>query len=278
MIRAILTITRPINVLLAAAATYIGGIISFEGYYTYDLLMAAISAGLIVGFGNVTNDIFDIKIDRRAKPFRPLPSGQLSICNAIFLSMMLVAAGIIISGFINNLCLLIASCAAIALLAYTPAFKGKAYWGNLLVAFISSLAFFYGAAAAGKVEGGIIPAVFAFLFHFIREIIKDMEDREADLAERVYTGAVRFGMRISRDIAVVAMIILVLATFVPYVARIYHLGYLIVVVFGCDLFLIIILVMLFKSTQKRTYRFIAALMKALMPLGLLAVFLGSRGF
>ena len=277
MIKAILIITRPVNVLITALSVYLSGIISFNQYYDRYLLVAAISAGLIAGFGNITNDIFDINIDRRAKPFRPLPSGTLSIRSAVLLAMTLVATGIILSGFIGDLCLLIASVTAISLLAYTPAFKGKAYWGNMLVAFISALAFFYGAAAVGNVDGGLIPAIFAFLFHLIREIIKDMEDWEADKAEGVMTGAVRHGVDFSRNLAMLFAAILIITTMIPYITGIYHTWYLITVIAGCDVFLLLIIITLLISSSPRVCRFIASFMKALMPLGLLAVFLGSRG-
>jgi geranylgeranylglycerol-phosphate geranylgeranyltransferase len=277
MIKSILIIIRPVNVLITALSVYLGGLVSFNQYYDRYLLVAAISAGLIAGFGNITNDIFDINIDRRAKPFRPLPAGTLSIRSAVLLAMTLVATGIILSGIIGDLCLLIASVTAISLLAYTPAFKGKAYRGNVLVAFISALAFFYGAAAVGNVDGGLIPAVFAFLFHLIREIIKDMEDWEADKAEGVMTGAVRNGVDFSRNLVIVFAAILIITTLIPYIIGIYHTWYLITVIAGCDVFLLLIIITLSISSSPRVCRFIAAFMKALMPLGLLAVFLGSRG-
>jgi geranylgeranylglycerol-phosphate geranylgeranyltransferase len=77
MFKASLIIIRPVNVLITALSVYLGGIISTDQFGDRRLLVAAISAGLIAGFGNITNDIFDIGIDRRAKPFRPLPSGML---------------------------------------------------------------------------------------------------------------------------------------------------------------------------------------------------------
>jgi geranylgeranylglycerol-phosphate geranylgeranyltransferase len=277
MIKASLIIIRPVNVMITALSVYLGGIISLNQYGDKYLLVATISAGLIAGFGNITNDVFDISIDRRAKPFRPLPSGMLSIQSAILLAMTLVTTGIILAGIIGDLCLLIASVTAIALLAYTPAFKGKAYYGNLLVAFIASLAFFYGAAAVGNVDGGLIPAIFAFLFHFIREIIKDMEDHDADKAEGVLTGAVRYGIDFSRNIAILLIVVLIGITIIPYLAGVYHIWYLIAVLAGCDIFLIMIIVTLLISSSPRACRLIAGVMKALMPLGLLAVFLGSRG-
>jgi len=278
MFKAVITIIRPINVAIAMASVYLGGLISFDLYFAGSLLLAALSAGLLAGFGNVVNDIFDIEIDRRGKPHRPLPSSRISIKSAIVLAMILAGSGLVIASVINQQCLYIASAAIVALLIYTPVFKGKGYWGNLLVSFISGMAFFYGAAAIGNIMGGLIPAVFAFLFHFIREIIKDMEDYEADKAESVQTGAVKFGFDVSRTIAIINIITLIAATLSPYIQNIYGFAYLMVVVIGIDIFLLYFIIRLISKPGRKTYRFIAVFMKALMPIGILAAFIGSRGY
>lgn len=278
MIKSIFIIIRPLNILITMASVYLGGIISFNGYFAHDLLLAIISAGALCGYGNVVNDIFDIDIDRRNKSTRPLPSGAMRTREAIFLAMILVFAGIVIAGLINNLCLLMASAAAIALLAYTPAFKGNGYWGNLLIGLIASLAFFYGAASVYSVEAGIIPAAFAFILHFGREVVKDMEDRDADSSAGLTTGAVKFGLKTSRIIAAVSLACLIAATVIPYLINIYGIGYLIVVIAGADIFLVYVIIRLAVSSSAGAFRTISIILKVIMPLGLLAVFLGSRGF
>jgi len=191
--------------------------------------------------------------------------------------MVFVSVGIIISGLINHFCLLVSSTAAFALLLYNPFIKSRAYWGNILVAFIVSLAFFYGAASVGNIDGAIIPAVFAFVFNLIREIVKDMKDVQDDQANGLRTGAVRYGNRVSRNIAVLLVFLLIILTIIPYYCGIYKIGYLITIIAGCDIFLLVFILLLFKSPQHHTYKFITGFMKLIMPLGLLAVYLGSRG-
>jgi len=259
-------------------SVYLGGVISFDEYYSNDLLLACFSAGLIAGFGNVGNDIFDIEIDRKSKPFRPLPSSHITIKSAVVLAVILSLVALVSAALINRSCLLIASVTAIALLFYTPLFKGRGYAGNILISLISALAFFYGAAATGNISGGLIPAVFAYLFHFIREIVKDMEDYEADKTYNVPTGAVRYGFKVSRGYAVGLMMILIIATLIPYQMKIYSLTYLVMVILGTDIFLLYFIIRLYRRPDKQTYRLISAVMKTVMPLGILAVFVGSRGF
>ena len=278
MIKAIVVITRPINVFISMLSVYLGGIISFDMYYSDVLLLACLSAGLIAGYGNICNDIFDIETDRKAKPFRPLVSGQITVKQAIILAMILAMMGLIVAMIINITCLLIASIVSIALLVYTPLFYGRGYWGNLLISAVSAFAFFYGAAAVGNLFGGIIPAVFAFLFHFIREIVKEMEDYEADKACNVQTGAVKYGFAVSTKLAIVMILLLIFATLIPGLFRIYGPIYLIIVLAGTDLFLLYFVVRLLRAPDKAAYRFIAGFMKVIMPLGILAVFIGSRGW
>jgi len=278
LIRAIFVIIRPLNVLITMAAVYVGGLIAFDAYYAMPLLLASISAGLIAAFGNVVNDIFDIETDRLAKPFRPLPAQLLSVNAAIVIALALVAPGLALAALINPQCLLLASVAAIALLFYTPVYKGKGYYGNLLVSFISALAFFYGAAAVGHIDGGLVPAVFAFLFHLGRELVKDMEDVEADAAAGIGTGAVKYGLRATTVVAIAVLTLLIIATLAPYLTGAYGGLYLVVVLAGVDIFLVYCTFRLIFAPDRGTYRFIAGLMKLLMPLGLLAVLVGSRGY
>jgi geranylgeranylglycerol-phosphate geranylgeranyltransferase len=277
LIKGIIDIIRPLNILIAMLSVYVGGIISSPQYYDINILLAALSAGCIAGFGNVVNDIFDLEIDVIARPNRPLPSEKIDIREAFILAMILVIPGIILAAIINKQCLLIASLAAVVLLSYTPVFKGRGYSGNLLVAFIVATAFFYGAASVYDIEHGTIPAIFALLYNLVREIVKDMEDYETDKAKGIQTGAVKYGLKTSTTIAVTVGFVMIAATIVPYIFDIYDIGYLIAVVLGVDLFVIYLIFRLLNSPEKSTYGFVARFMKALMPLGLLAIFLGSRG-
>jgi len=278
LIRAFLYIVRPINVLISLLSVYLGGIISIDKFYSDSLLLACISAAFIAGFGNTCNDIFDIEVDKRSKPFRPLPSSLVSVKSAIVLALIMAICGLVLAALINIQCLIIASLASLGLFLYTPFFKGSGYVGNILISIISATAFFYGAASVGNIRGGLIPAAFAFLFHLVREIVKDMEDFDVDRNCNVKTGAVKYGFAVSRFLAVGFTILLVFATIVPYLIKIYGLVYLVVVIFGTDLFLLYFVICLIRSPEKRTYRFVAGFMKAVMPLGILAVFIGSKGY
>jgi len=53
-----------------------------------------LASGCLYLGGMVWNDVFDIEEDRKARPFRPLPSGQIRTRTAVLLAVALTAAGV----------------------------------------------------------------------------------------------------------------------------------------------------------------------------------------
>jgi len=96
LIRGLFLIIRPINVFITSLSVYAGGIIAGAVYHDKRLLLACIAAGLIAAFGNIVNDIFDCETDKKAKPFRPLPSGRLTLFQAWFFALWFALAGLVI--------------------------------------------------------------------------------------------------------------------------------------------------------------------------------------
>ncbi|MFM8273908.1 MAG: UbiA family prenyltransferase [Gemmata sp.] len=58
----------------------------------------ALSSGSLYLAGMVWNDYFDLAEDKKARAFRPLPSGRVSIGTAVLLGTLLFAAGVALAG------------------------------------------------------------------------------------------------------------------------------------------------------------------------------------
>jgi 4-hydroxybenzoate polyprenyltransferase len=65
------------------------------GLWTVGVLIAA-SASLYLA-GMVLNDVFDIELDRAEQPYRPLPSGRISLSAARFLGWNLLSVGVMLA-------------------------------------------------------------------------------------------------------------------------------------------------------------------------------------
>ena len=275
--KAIFVLSRPLNCVITFLSVWTAAIVAGEDYISWRILVASISAALIAGFGNAVNDIFDINADKINKPFRPLASGSLEVGEAVMAAITMGVAGLALSLFVHKYAILVVLLAILLLALYTPVFKGLLFVGNILVALVAALAFIYGGMAVGKPLGAIILVIFAFLFHLGREIVKDIQDRDADAVAGCLPGARRDSSRTARGAAIAVLTLLTILTFVPFLANHFGFAYLIVVLFGVDLVVIAGICTLIQTDQPSAMRLVAGWLKAAMPMGLLAVFLGSRG-
>ena len=269
-----LKLTRPQNNLIAALSVLVGALVAGDIEYQWGVAFACISVFFISGGGNCLNDFFDVEIDRINKPFRPLPKGEISRRSAFWLSVFLFLVGLCLSIFIRPLSVVIATIAIIFLIFYNHTLKRKLFWGNFTVSFVSALTFVYGGIATSDFRLSLIPAVFAFLFHMGREIIKDIQDLKGDLSLNASSLPIRFGIRFSLAFTTVIFSLLIFLTSVPYLFDIFSLLYLIVVIFGVDLVLFYVLHSMWKDPSTSNLGRLSTILKIDMFLGLAAICVG----
>jgi geranylgeranylglycerol-phosphate geranylgeranyltransferase len=273
--RGYIQLTRPVNLLIAFLSIFVGGFVTGTIQPLSRLLLAALSGSLIAAAANAINDVFDLSIDRINKPQRPLPMGRVSVASARRFAWLLFIAGCGLVVLIHPLCLGIALISSFWLYLYSWRLKGTVLWGNFSVAFISGLAFVYGGLAVGRWKQAMIVGIFAFFYHFAREMIKDMEDVEGDLENNAMTLPVRYGIRPAQLVTSILIVILMGLTFIPYRLGIFNRVYLIIVLLGVDLVLIGVVVSLWIDPRPENWGRLSVLMKADMLMGLIAVYFGS---
>lgn len=274
MIKGYILLTRPVNLLIAFLAVFIGGFVTGSIQPLVKLLLACFSGMFISAGGCSINDYYDLEIDRINRPRRPLPSGMVSLRQAYVFSLILFVVGVVIAFFINLLGFLIALGSSFLLYFYSMRLKGTVIWGNITVAIITGLAFVYGGLAIGRIQEALIVGIFSFFFHWGREIIKDVEDMEGDRSAGIVTLPIRFGVRAALCWATGVLVVLIGLTLIPYIMGIFSVSYLIVVVAGVDVFLVYVLISMWKKPVAANLGRLAVLMKADMLMGLLAVYLG----
>jgi len=164
-------LSRPLNVLITAISIFIAALITGKLKFNILLLYAEITAVFITSGANIINDIYDIKIDRINKPERILPSEKITVTQAWIYFCIAYSIAILFAILSGVTMLLIALTIALLLFLYSTFFKKTVLLGNLIVSFSAATAFLYGAEAVSHWTDGIIPAVFAFFFHFGREIV-----------------------------------------------------------------------------------------------------------
>ena len=276
-----LSLIRVHNCLIASLAVAVGQFLTTSSSHMQPDRYAMAIAFFVCGFGNIINDILDLESDRINHPRRALPSGKLSIADARTLSFIFLAISLVLLWPLNTTGRLIAILALILLLGYNFWFKHTRYIGNIVVSFLGSLAFLLGGAVANigsmlSLPGPIIPALFAFLMHFGREIIKDIEDIAGDAAFGSETAPVKTGTGRPLFIALFSFSILMISSIAVYIPGWFNNIYLTITLTLVVCPMIVQSIWLMRNPDRRTCRIIGLLVKLEMLPGILALVLGKN--
>ncbi len=284
-----LSITRPLNVAITGLSVLLAAALASISVACRTVWFAVLSGMFITAGANVINDLCDLAIDRINRPERMLPAGRISWRAAQLYTIILFVCGIFFSIFINLPALCIACGSTIIVIAYSLWFKRQPVIGNLAVSLITALAFIFGAFAAcveahhttssalapAAWRAGMFPALLAFLFHFGREIVKDIEDQAGDRAARARTLPLAYGLKTAQVVATAAFVLLAAAALVPFALGYYREPYLWCVLAGVYPVLGYALCTVWRKPEVRHMRRTSQVLKAGMLVGLLAIFLGS---
>jgi len=180
-----IALTRPGNVVLTAIAVVAGSFIAAGDNivdFPFEIMIASISAMMLVGGGNALNDYNDRESDKENHPNRPIPAGLISAEDTLSFARFLLASGLLLLlfGLANKMPFIIAFLGTITLISYENKLKALGLSGNIAVGFMSGAVFLF----AGMVVNDPGPTLWMFglacLATVSREIIKDIQDLEGD--------------------------------------------------------------------------------------------------
>ncbi len=271
-----LKLIRVVNCLLAMVGVGVGAYMTWLWSFYYGPLVAALAAFLVCAGGNVVNDLVDVETDRINHPQRALVRNSLSKRYAITLAVGCNILAILLAIAVNRAVAGIALVVIILLLLYNYRLKRIPLVGNIVIAILTGLTFITGGLAVDHVmtftlPGPIIPAVFAFFFHLVREIIKDVQDIEGDRQAGVKTLPQVVGVQKSLLVALVVFFVLVLLTYVPIIAAWFGTYYKIITVYVIDLPLLALLIFIWGNPTPQMLRVGSISLKAGMGLGIVAL-------
>ncbi|MDE1825829.1 MAG: UbiA family prenyltransferase [Candidatus Micrarchaeota archaeon] len=132
------------------------------------------------------NDYFDIKVDRANKKSRPLVTGALTSSEALWITLVCMAIGVVASLFINIYCFAIALFFALMSLLYSYRLKELLFWGNAYIALSMVIPFVYGDYVMSTLLGGsiVLVSVMIFASGLAREIHGTIRDYRGDIKVR----------------------------------------------------------------------------------------------
>lgn len=209
-----LRLVRAPNLLIAAAGVLAGGWIALRDIgFPKELLFAALSGMALGAVGNTWNDIRDVAADRVNRPgTRPLAAGTVPRGAADLVLFAGTLLGLLFAGLVGGWQVFAALAVLAVMLAYSPLLKPVPLLGNLAVAVVAGSPPFYGALALGRPAAGLVPWILAAWLHFVREVVKDVEDEPGDRAIARRTLPIAVGRRPAMVIAAGAALLFVPAS------------------------------------------------------------------
>ena len=276
-------------VLLNGGGEEIPMTLRFPWYY---FVMLVASTVFITAGGYVINDYFDIKTDLINKG-KVIVGTKISRRKAIMWHSVFNVAGVLLgfyisykSGYIwlGSLYIIVSG----LLYFYSASYKRQFLIGNIIVAFLTAmvpmLVVFYEWPALYKYyteNAVVLPpinfitywtggfALFAFLTNLIREIIKDIEDFEGDIAYGRNTVPIVIGVLSSKIVSVSIIAVTIILLYLIWYFYINDTITLIYISAAIVLPLLFVIFKLLKSTEKKHLHNASSLMKVVMLTGLL---------
>ncbi|AET31564.1 geranylgeranylglycerol-phosphate geranylgeranyltransferase [Pyrobaculum ferrireducens] len=140
------------------------------------------------------NDLANLEEDRVNRPDAPLVKGDVSVEAARLVAYGSLALGAALAAILGPAPLAIYTAAAVFGVLYNSRLKRVPLAGNLVVAFLTSMTYIYGMAAAGAASA-VLNLLFAssLVANLGREFVKTAMDYEGDLKAGVTTLAARIG-------------------------------------------------------------------------------------
>ncbi len=258
------------------------------------LLLLSLSSVFIAAAGYIINDYFDLDIDRINKPERAVIDKTIRRRSAILWHWALSGVGIAIGAYlswkIKNVFVVLSDVACVLLLwFYSTTFKKKLLLGNILISFLTAWVILvlylcefrlhrfvnpdYHGALSRIYKFAIVYASFAFVISLVREVVKDMEDREGDSRYGRRTMPVVWGMPASKAFTAAWLLLLVLALVILqfYVLQYRWWGSIAYATVAVILPVLLVLRDLRKAATVADYHRLSSFIKLIMLMGILSM-------
>lgn len=185
------------NLLILFATLFITAFLTLQHYFNFTVFaLYAVSVIFIAAAGYALNDYFDAGIDAINKPEKLIAGKVIPLIYVLTFSITLYSFGVICAIILGKamhqwIPVVLLLFAAVVTIIYAAFLKKKLIWGNVAVAFTAAgpvmLPWIFSKVLSGNIDEDqilnqiiIATFVFAWLMHFAREIIKDIEDINGD--------------------------------------------------------------------------------------------------
>lgn len=272
-----LKMSRPVNLIIVAFAQLMTAYFLVEttgsGHSVLldpNLYAIIFSTVILAAAGYMINDYYDVKIDYVNKPEEVIIGKGMKRRMVLFLHSALNFTGIGIGYIVSPKIALINFIAAFLLWLYSNSLKRQPFIGNLVVALLTGVTIWIIGFYYQKSELLVLTyAIFAFFLNLIREIIKDIEDRQGDRKHGCRTLPIVIGFRNTKKVIFVIAIgfvctILIVTFKINNQLLFYYFG-------GLSLLFFLFMYKIYIADRKAHFTQLSVLSKLLMLTGIMSM-------
>jgi 4-hydroxybenzoate polyprenyltransferase len=183
-----------------------------------NLYLLVISTVILTASGYMINDYYDVKIDYVNRPHEVVVGRGVKRRMVMTLHTFMNFVGIAIGAWVSPRVGVVTFLAAFLLWLYSNSLKRLPFIGNVTVAGLTALSVWIVGYYYQRAEPIIFAyAVFAFFINLMREIIKDIEDKNGDRKHGCRTLPIVLGFRQTKNVIfAIALIFVILLLFVTF--------------------------------------------------------------
>lgn len=273
------SIIRGYNVLMITLAQYLASIYILAPdlplrsvIFDPNLFVLVLASALVISAGYIINSFYDSEKDLINRPQKSMLDrlvNQRTKLSAYFVFNFLA---VLLASYISFRAALFFSAYVFGIWLYSHKLKKIPFVGNIVSATLIIVPFFAIFVYYRNFDTVIfVHAIFLFLLILAREMIKDMENIAGDLAQNYKTIPVLYGPVYSK----LGISFLILLTLIPASLLInkFNVGYMYIYFIACILFLILFLILLWKSRTKRDYIWLHNILKFIIVAGVFSILL-----
>jgi 4-hydroxybenzoate polyprenyltransferase len=269
--------SRPVNLIIVAFAQLMTAYFLVETtgsgksvLLDPNLYAIILSTVTLAAAGYMINDYYDVKIDYVNKPDEVIIGKGMKRRMVLFLHSALNFTGIGIGYIVSPKIALINFVAAFLLWLYSNSLKRQPFIGNFVVALLTAVTIWIVGFYYQKSELLVLTyAIFAFFLNLIREIIKDIEDRQGDRKHGCRTLPIVIGFRNTKKVIFVIAIgfvcaILIVTFKINNHLLFYYFG-------GLSLLFFLFMYKIYIADRKAHFTQLSVLSKLLMLTGIMSM-------
>ncbi|WP_047416738.1 geranylgeranylglycerol-phosphate geranylgeranyltransferase [Cellulophaga sp. Hel_I_12] len=273
------SVVRGYNILLIILAQYLASIYILSPnlplrkvVFDTNLLAIIIASALVIASGYIINNFYDAEKDLINKPHKTMLDRLVSQRFKLSTYFVLNFLAVFVASYVSFKAVVFFSAYIFGIWLYSHKLKKMPFIGNFVSATLAISPFFVVFVYYRNFEAVIfVHALFLFLLILAREMIKDLENIKGDIAQNYKTIPVILGVKFSKYLIAV----LILFTLIPSLLLIFKfdVGNMVIYFIGCVVFLLLFLILLFKSESKMHYVWLHNILKFIIISGVFSILL-----